>query len=91
MKVKLDEGRKDVWVPDPLLLVLKAAIIWSTRHRQKLLPGCAETDESSADQDDDEIFSTVSPSPGDMLDFVVLPPATEFDDSESSVISDLSR
>lgn len=36
--VEREEGEDIHPAPDPLLLAVKAAVVWSTRHRQQLLP-----------------------------------------------------
>ena len=39
--------------PDPFLLVLKAAIIWSWRNGEKLLPGCFTPEEDEWSEGDE--------------------------------------
>lgn len=55
--------------PDPLLLAVKAALVWSVRNEQRLLAGGEQKDDDGSSIESDEIFNegVVQPLPDSLM------------------------
>jgi hypothetical protein len=81
MKFFIDQKATDL-VPDPMLLLIKAAINWSSRCDQKLLPACGSV-HGEGEGEEEEFFVPSTPIPS-VIKFKPNPvtPETDVDTSE---------
>jgi hypothetical protein len=68
------------WIPDPMLLLVKAAINWSWRHKQKLLPACGSVHSEKEEERSLAAPSTPIPSFIELASAIPVTPDDDDDD-----------
>ena len=79
LKFAIDPNKTD-FVPDPILLLMKAAINWSWRCRQKLYPACG----SHCMEEEKELVVPSTPIPSE-IEFVHVSAVPVTPDSEDNL------